>query len=73
VERRKRTKRDRREKGRREHGVVGPDKDKYSLVPRKGLPVIFHSSNEWLPELAPGESFLPVHVVMVEPNLLSLP
>jgi hypothetical protein len=49
-------------KGERGRGVMGPDKGQQSLLP--SLPAIIQGSNEWLPRLAQGETFLPVHVEM---------
>jgi hypothetical protein len=42
-------------------------------VPGEGLPAIIQGSNEWLPILVHGETFLPVEIIGLELNLCRFP
>lgn len=42
-------------------------------MPREGFPVIVQNSNEWLPILSQGETFLIGHIVRMELNLYQFP
>jgi hypothetical protein len=51
------------------YGVVGPEKDQESLLPKESLPAIIQGLSEWLQRLALGETFLLAHVVRMELSL----